>query len=579
MTQLHFCRLRREVRFLIGLVLLFVLAQGQPAAAQTPNRISPTPLESGLVPTYPAPTGIAPPMSIGPAPTFGPQPFQYPPVTGFDGRPIYVGPPMYSAPQFGAPYPGGQVFPGGQVLPPPPQPVPIVSGYAPTQGMMSPATARRVPGRANFRFTVSENFLNRLVAQERVDPGPVRDVVLGAQVTGRQTTVSRLRVDLIASDDKARTDLILNGDVQSLTTGVTPQAMIDTAGQQRFVAVKEVYFDGTQFSTRHATVFIRAQNQTIGAVTPLSGTVFGGLANRIAYRAAERQKAAGEAVARDRLAERLFPTFDGEVDAKLAQANRQLEPVRKRLDAVKLLPSLQSSWTSDSHLYYESFIGDDKSSPPPPAVTDMAERENGLRLSIHESLMNTIIDRTGLKGLKTTDKKLRELEKSLLTLTGNGRSDDAGDSPTLTEKSPLAAPDFPAGTEGFETDIEFDEVDPLTVRIEKDRLLVILKAHFKPAGQALMPPMTVTIPYQTELTATKMRLVAGKPRVVSQERTDPNAPQTIVEMAVEKVIEADLIPLEFDRSLPAAMWPANGTAIPRITSISSDNGWLHISVE
>lgn len=575
MTQLHFCRLRREVRFLIGLVLVFVLVQGQPATAQTPTRISPTPLESGIVPTYPAPTGIAPPMSIGPAPTFAPQSVQYPPVTGFDGRPVFIGPPVYpaySGPQYGVPYPGGQP------LPPPPQPVPIAAGYAPTQGMFPAAAPQRAPGRANFRVAVSENFLNRLVAQERVDPGPVRDFVLGAQVTGRQTTVSRLRVDLIASDDKARTDLILNGDVQSLTTGVTPQAMIDTAGQQRFVAVKEVYFDGNQFSTRHATVFIRAQNQTIGAVTPLSGTLFGGLANRIAYRAAERQKAAGEAVARDRLAERLFPTFDGEVDAKLAQANRQLEPVRKRLDAVKLLPSLQSSWTSDSHLYYESFIGDDKSSAPLPAANDMAERDNGLRFSIHESLINTIIDRTGLKGLKTTDRKLRELEKSLLTLTGNGRGDDAGD-PESTEKAPLTAPDLPAGTEGFETDIEFDEIAPLTVRIEKDRLFVILKAHFKPAGQAVMPPMTVTIPYHTELTTTKMRLVAGKPRVVSQERTDPNAPQTIVEMAVEKVIESDLIPLEFNRSLPAAMWPANGTAIPRITSISSDNGWLHISIE
>lgn len=572
MTQFHYYRLRREVRFLIGLALVFVLAQGQPVAAQTVTRISPTPLESGMIPTYPAPTGITPPMSIGPAPGFAPQPFQYPPVTGFDGQPIFIGPPMYAAPQYAGP------FPGGQPLPPPPQPVPIATGYAPTQAIYSAATPQRVPGRANFRLAASENFLNRLVAQERVDPGPVRDFVLGAQVTGRQTTVSRLRVDLIASDDKARTDLILNGDVQSLTTGVTPQAMIDTAGQQRFVAVKEVYFDGNQFSTRHATVFIRAQNQTIGAVTPLSGTVFGGLANRIAYRAAERQKAAGEAVARDRLAERLFPTFDGEVDAKLAQANRQLEPVRKRLDMVKLLPLLQSSWTSDSHLYYESYIGDDKSSAPLPPANDVAERDNGLRFSIHESLINTIIDRTGLKGLKTTDRKLRELEKSLLSLTGNSRADDAGSS-ELTEKAPLTAPDLPVGTEGFETDIEFDEVAPLTVRIEKDRLFVILKAHFKPAGQAVMPPMTVTIPYHTELTTTKMRLVAGKPRVVSQERTDPNAPQTIVEMAVAKVIESDLIPLEFDRSLPAAMWPANGTAIPQITSITSDNGWLHISIE
>jgi len=572
MSRLHFCRLCRDHRFLIGLALFLTLAQDRPVAAQTRTFVSPTPLESGMVPTYPAPNGIAPPVSIGPAPGFAPQPYFYPPANGFDGRPIYAGPPVYSAPLYGGPYPTGQA------LPPPPQPVPIITSYAPAQGINPGAITRRQPGRANLRLVASESFLNRLVSQERVDPGPVRDIVLGAQVTGRQTTVSRLRVDLIASDEKARTDLILNGDVQSLTTGVTPQAMIDTAGQQRFVAVKEVYFDGVQFSTRHATVFIRAQNQTIGAVTPLSGTLFGGLANRIAYRAAERQKEAGEAVARDRLAERLFPTFDGEVDARLAQANRQLEPLRRRLDGFKLLPATQSSWTSDTHLFYESFTGDDKTSAPVPAVNDLGERENGLRLSIHESLLNTFIDRTGLKGLKTTDRKLRELEKSLLTLMGNSRTDES-DNSTSAEKSPLTAPDSPAATERFETDIEFDEVDPLTVRVEKDRMLVILKAHFKPAGQTVMPPMTVTIPYQTELTANKIRLIAGKPRVVSQERTDPNGPQTIIEMAVQKVIEGDLIPLEFDRFLPAALWPANGTALPRVTTISSDNGWLNISVE
>ena len=463
----------------------------------------------------------------------------------------------------------------------PGQPVPFTANFGPRPQDFGPSPiaveARRPSGPANLRLTVGESFVNRLLSQDRVDPGPVRDFILGAQVTGRQTTVSRMRVDLIPSADKARIALLLNGDVQTLTTGVTPQAMIDTAGQQQFNAVKEVYFDGVQLTTRHATVFIRARNQTIGASTALSGTLFGGFADRIAYRAAERQKAAGEAIARDRLAEKLFPTFDGEVDAQLAKANQQLGPLRKWLDSARLLPSTQSVWTTDTQLVHELYLGDSQNAAPMAPVDESAGGESGIRLAVHESLLNTLVERAGLRGYKTTDKRLRELERMITNAVGETQSSGEGNRSDLPA---LPGADGTDGTDdGLVTDIEFDDVDPVTFRLERDRLLVTLKAHFKPAGQALIPPMSVTIPYQAELVGNKIRWVAGKPRVVSQDRTDPAAPQSFVETTIEKIIEADLIPLEFDRSLPATMWPANAGQAPRVTSIKSDNGWVNIAID
>jgi hypothetical protein len=495
-------------------------------------------------------------------------PVVYPaPAFAFDGYPVFVGPPAYGPPPtvVGPAY--GAVIERGAF---PAAPVPIAANYIPTQQPL-PQEVARPSGPANFRITVSEAFLNRLIAQDRIEPGPVRDFILGAEVTGRQTTVARLRADLVPSPNQARVALLLNGDVQSETTGVTPQAMIDTLGRQQFVGVKEVYYDGVQLTTRHATVSIRAQNKTVGATTPLSGTLFGGLANRIAYSAAERQKAAGEAVARDRLAERLFPTFDGEIDERLAQANKQLAPLRSGLDSMKLLPASQSVWTTDTQLIHEAFIGEGQATASIPAVTESSDGENGFRIAIHESLMNTFFDRIGLKGLKTTDKKLREIQQSFLSIAGGSRSTENDSDDT----SPLAVPG--AGT--FVTDIEFDEKEPLTVRVQRDLMIVTIKAHFKPAGQTVMPPMIVTIPYQSKIVGDKLRLAAGTPRVVSQERPDPDAPQTIIETAVQKVIEADLIPLEFERALPAAFWKAGGQP-PRIVSLKTDdNGWLTIAVE
>lgn len=544
-----------------------------------PQPARPVPIETSN--SYRATTS---PMSIGPAPGL------YPPlqgsvpygqmIIGFDGRPVYLAPPVFVPPAYGVRGfgPPVRVDSANSSFFPPDRSVPHIANAVPHEIMAPVATEmRRESGTANLRLRISETFLNRVIEQERIEPGPVRDHILGAEVTGRQTTVSRVRLDLKPASDKGVATFVLNGNVQTLTTGVTPQAMIDTAGRQQFLATKEVYFDGIQFSTRHAMVFIRAQNQTIGATTPLSGTLFGGIANRIAYAAAERQKSAGEAVARDRLAEKLFPTFDGEVDARLSQANRQLEPVRKRLDAVQLLPKSQSVWTSETHLFHEMQIGNSPS-PISPPVTEGAAGREGISLSIHESLLNTLVDRAGLKGLKTTDKQLRELQEQFLSATGNATVDQDPLESAEPQGIGTLKPPFASANGNFVTEIEFDDVEPLVMKLERDQLVVTIKAHFKPAGQAVIPPMVVTIPYRTELAGSKLRWVAGKPQVLAQDRPDPAAPQTIVESTIQQIIEGDLTPLEFERTLPAALWPGSGPP-PGIAALKSDSGWVTIAIE
>ena len=587
MSQLSFAA-RRISQMVFGVAAWAAFTgAGGAVVGQTPPppRVLTPPVPVDPYSTGPSgPVGPNAPLSIAPVPdtTFYP-----PPGFPFDSGPRVVGPRgTVTSPAYVVPFPYGPALPvPGYPAPPvfPQQPVPIQptpypTNFAPSefspQGV--PVEVRRPAGPSNLQVTVSEAFLNRLVTQERVEPGPVRDVILGAQVSGQQTTVAKVRADLVASQDNARVILILNGDVQSLTTGVTPQAMIETLGKQQFYALKEVYFDGVQLSTRHAEVYIRALNQTLGAMTPLSGTLFGGFADRIAFRAAERQKAAGEAAARDRLADRLFPSFDGEVDAKLATANRQLGPIRKRLDAVKLLPSTQSAWSTDTSLTYEAYVGDNPASVLPPATQTTGE--TGIRLTIHESLINTFIDRTGLKGLKTTDKELRDLEDRFLS---KALGSSSVNEPTIDDgtSSVLKAPVLPTETPGFVTDIEFDQNEPLKVRVEQGRLLVIIKAHFKPAGQSLVPPMVVTIPYEATVVGDKVRLTGGSPVVVAQDRPDPTAPPTLLEKAIQKVIEAELDPLEFNRTLPPDLWRVGGPP-PRIAAIKSDdNGWISIAIE
>ena len=525
--------------------------------------VAPVPLEAGLGPPVSQPFGTVPPMAIGPAPMF------YPPRVVFGPPPRYFGPPV-STPSPFLPPPGSPIGP---------QPIPLATNYLPPNAVFDqfhaplPGSVRKAVGPSNLRVSVSEAFLNRLIAREQVQPGEVQDNILGAQVTGRQTTTSRLKFDLLPSADQGRAAFVLTGDVQTLTTGVTPQAMIDTAGQQQFVAVKEVFFDGRLFSTKHATVYVRARNQTLGAMTPLTGSLFGGLANRIAYNAAERRKPESEAIARDRVAEKVYPAFDGEIDKQLTTANHLLEQtVRTRLAAAKLVSMSQSVSTTDARLVYAAMIGGEAAMASVSPLDGQLEGDGGLNLSLHETLLNELIGRADLGGFQTTDKKLKKLTEDLLATLEGVRS-TLPDGPAGA--TPLALP-----LPGLEivTDIVFDDADPLTVRFDRDRLVATIKAKFKPAGQDLLPPMTVVIEYRTVIDGNSLRLVAGKPRVTARDRTDPNTEPTVAELAVQKSFESALPMLEVDRALPSKSWPHNSPA-PRVMSIKSQDGWVSIAID
>ena len=374
-------------------------------------------------------------------------------------------------------------------------------------------------------------------------------------------------MDLLPGASNARGALVLNGTTQSATTGVTPQAMVDVASQQQFVAVKEIFFDGMKFSTRHAVVHVRAKNQTLGAVTPLTGTLFGGIANRIAYREAERRKPEAEAVARDRVAERVFPEFDNAIDQQLASANDQLESrVRRLLRTANLMPTLQQVSSTDTALHYSAQLATESPTTSSPTFEGRLNVDRGLSLMVHESLLNALVARSGLKGMKTTDREIKALIAPF---------------EYKTDKDELEAAQPPVGLPGMDnvvTDIEFDESDPLTIRLEQGRALVTMRAKFKPAGQDVLPALAVTIPYTNELVGDKFVVTPGKVQVAALDRDDESAIPPLAMNLLSKAIEASLSKLATDRALPASLWPIGGT-VPRIAEVQTQDGWGRISVE
>ncbi len=506
---------------------------------------------------------VIPPVSIGPAPPFSPL------------DPDYFPGPRFRSPRYGSPA-GHQGIPYAIG-----QPTRYFGAFpeAGVAGRIGIDALRGVtvvqkpvespPAIGNLRFKVSEGFLNRFVSRDENTPGEVRDFILGAEVTGRQNTITRLRFDLLPGADKARGMLVLNGTTQSETTGVTPQAKVDVASRQEFVALKELFFDGTSISTRHAVIRVQANSQTLGATTPLTGTLFGGIANKIAFREAERHRPAAEAISRERVVDRVYPEFDNSIDRQLATANDQLElVVRSQLKAMNLMPTRQQVTSTDTSLNYSALVAPASAivSEPMAGMDLNPDANRGFHVAFHESLLNTIIQRSGLSGYKTTDRKLKELIASCEVTSSDESSD--------RDPPPIALPGF----ENIITDIEFDKSEPLAIRIEQDEAFLTLRAKFKPAGQDIVPAISITIPYRTEMTATRILVTPGTPQVTLQDSSTGGAGTDIALKMVAQGIESKLSKLAFDRELPTSVWSVSGP-VPRVTEIRLRDGWASISVD
>lgn len=512
-----------------------------------PGPFSPAP----FIPVQPLPEGAPVPIgTVGP-----PRPSYYLPPTAFRAPTEFTaqtpenprGPRLERMER--VPLPGNaNPFPALDAASPTPIPEPPAELIADSRGYP-------------LQILMSEKFINRLISRRDVQPGEIQDFILGAQVTGQQVTETRLRIDLRPSREQARGEFVLDGQIDGMTTGTTEQAMVNTAVQQQFHAVKEVLFDGERFSTRRAVVAVRAHNQTLNAQTALTGSFIGGIADSIAMRVAERRRPAAEAIARQKVADKVYPSFNGEVDKQLANANSALsEQVRTRLESAAFRPESQRLVTGETILHWAvRFPGapsaEEVGSPPAELISDA-----GFNMCVHESLLNQIGGRAGLGGLQTTDRQLKDVADRLLRLIPGSE---------VTERPA-------AGALGqVETMIEFDAKRPLEFEARDDRMIVVIRATFKPAGQSLLPPLLIRIPFHLEPQGDAYELTHAAVTVEAENGAELPA---VLGSLTQSAIEASLPKVRFPKQIPQAGWKPGETP-PDLAAVHADAGWLSIRVE
>lgn len=451
-----------------------------------------------------------------------------------------------------------------------------LSGMLPDGGELLGKALRAHYFNYNLHVIASEGLMSRLVGEVRNETGPVRDFILGANVSGTQMTRSEVGVDLKPSNSNAALDITVSGVVRSSTQGVTPEATIFTSGYHRFWAAKEVRFDGDSLQVQPARIYVDANNTTTGARTKISGVpLIGGFTEGIARSEARKKRPQSEAIAASRVSDRVLPKFNSEVDEQIEKANVDLqEKLIKKLEEADLFPSARRIYTTDSQLLYSSRTMSDHelggSRPFQPAVPS-----KGLLLQLHESVANNALDRMALAGRTLSEDELKvEIEKSLSDLLG--REVKLGESAESEEKP--AEAEVAAEDEDVPSTFVFDDSDPIRVRFRGNEIELVIRAALKQEGKEDIPAQEISVPLVIVVEGDNLNISAGRVRVSPVEK--PESLQTQIARAgvIRKKIDRAIVSKTVDGTVELERDNGSPLAL-KVQTLTSRNGWLSLTLE
>ncbi len=419
----------------------------------------------------------------------------------------------------------------------------------------------------NLRVLVTEAFLNRIMSDSRSVKGPVNDFILGAQVNGSQITNTTVNVDLLPSNTTARFALRLNGNIQSNTAGVTPQATVYTAGNHTFNAAKEINFDGFRFMTSPATISVNPHNTTTGIATQLSGIpILGRIAHNIASQAVAEKKGQSESIAASRVQDGVLPPFNREVDSSFATAGDKLDrELFTGLRATGLFPDTFTYQTSDqlmtvnARLMSSHQVGADLPESRLMAVT-------GATLLLHETALNNAIDKIGIAGQTLTEPELRAKIESFL-------------SQALNRPFKFSAPAPSQSVDGSDEEkalnaIIFAEEDPIRIRITNDELTIVIRAGFKQEGKDDIPKREITVPISLEAQGRQIIAKAGQVMVAAADGEGGGvATNAVVRKKIQSLLPDRVVDGKVELKTPSK------TVVAYVSTLNLVDGWVAVGID
>lgn len=421
----------------------------------------------------------------------------------------------------------------------------------------------------NVHFVVSEGLLSRIISDYRTESGTIAECILGAWVTGTQSTDTLVRADIKPSSNTAMFNLIVDGRTMSNTRGTKSPAVVYTRGNMSFNIVKPTYFDGQSFTSGAANMDVHANNQLVGLSTKFDGIpIIRGIVRDIARKEVAKKKQQGEAIAAKKAADTALPRFEEEVGRKFAEANSNFQNnLLANLERRGIAPGQYSARSSETHMAISSrTISPSALAAPAPPETPAPSR--GVAVQMHESALNAAIDSLGLAGRMSVSEVLGKIEESLTEFT----------------KKEVRFRD-PGLADADKTDFDFPEKDGVRVRFEEDQVVFVLRTGFylKDKDDRKIPRHSFEIPVGIELRDGALFLISPatdtkgilslKPKAIegkSSLRTVIQA-RSIAKELLDKTFKEPLIEVDANKEVDMG----DGTTLRlRATRFQMSDGWV-----
>lgn len=247
----------------------------------------------------------------------------------------------------------------------------------------------------NLRLVISEPAACVIVNKPETRSEGVSDCVLGASVSGHQSTVVLPEADILPSASSAMWKVTGRGTTEADTRSSKGPATICTKGNHCFTADRIMTFAGL-VAFGKPNICVDANNTNVGLSTRFDRTpILRGLVRRIAWNQAQKLRPRTEAIAAQKIADQALPTFDESSSSNFRDLNSLLAAWgRFRQNYVGLAPEYEA-YSSDTHL----FVGSKTRAPmnlagSAPLIEPLPQTT--VVLQLHESALNAMIDGVGV---------------------------------------------------------------------------------------------------------------------------------------------------------------------------------------
>ena len=412
---------------------------------------------------------------------------------------------------------------------------------------------------ANFRLSVSDRLLNRMIPALPSTAERVSENINGAVVRGNSQVSNHTRVAFVPNPSKLQLQLETDGHVRSDTVARTKTFRILNQGEARFKVQKQLLIgrDGINSSQRPYSAS-NGNQHVVGVESKLDNVpILGWVARRLAEKKLREDQPETNRLFRNKVTSSAESRVEQEVDKGLAQLrnygyNNLLQP----LISMDLEPEpLELQTTYNQLIMRYRLAGHDQM-----AANTARPRDSGnslLSFQIHQSAINNAIARIGLKGETFTGKELQEHMRQVFGLPHYEKISDE--------------------REQKKAQIKFASVDPIHIGFEKDRLAITLNLKSLKIGEKgkRFKNISMKAVYQVQTSGMQVfltqddngTLIRGK-RLKLREKA---AISTIMKVLFKKNYDFDALPAQFAAKI-------NGQNL-EISQLVVANGWIGVSID